>query len=548
MKQTHSNSPVATEPDMVAQSGVIAAGDPETAAAGAAVLKQGGNAVDAAVAAAFASFIAEIGVVHWGGSGLAHIYDGSNGRSIVYDFFSDMPGRNGSPPDRLDFEEVVIDFGATTQSFHLGRASVAVPGNIFGLCQMAADYGRLPLSSLLQPALHLAREGLHLTRFQTDTCELLAPLYTHTPSMRQIFVKNGRLIQPEDHFYIPELANTLAELAIEGEALLRNGRLAQIIVHDQQTRGGLLTADDLARYQVHKVEPIRLPYREFEILLPPPCSSGGVLTAFTFKLLNRFDMRALRPGSANHLQLLYEVMVATAHARDTWESLTLAFPAGEAITRFLNDGFIQTYTGRVNEALARIQPTPPHAEPTGRSNTSHLSVVDEDGLAVSLTTTAGESAGYVVPGTGIILNNMLGEADLHPNGFHTRLAGERIPTMMTPTIVLKDGKTRLVLGSGGSIRIRSAILQVLCNLLDFGMTLSEAVDAPRVHVEDGVLQCEAGFDETAVSQLADMGYPINRWPTRSIYFGGVHSVSRDENGRLDAAGDNRRGGATAVVT
>jgi gamma-glutamyltranspeptidase / glutathione hydrolase len=547
MKPTNT-SPAPSKPILTGQTGVIAAGDPETAAAGAAVLKQGGNAVDAAVAAAFASFIAEIGVVHWGGSGLAHIYDGSNGRSIVYDFFSDMPGRNGSPPERLDFEEVVIDFGATTQSFQLGRASVAVPGNIFGLCQMAADYGRLPLSSLLQPALRLAREGLHLTHFQTDTCELLAPLYTHTPSMRQIFVKNGGLIQPEDHFYIPELANTLAELATEGEALLRNGRLAQIIVHDQKTRGGLLTADDLAQYQVHKVEPIRLPYREFEILLPPPCSSGGVLTAFTFKLLNRFDMRSLRPGSANHLRLLYEVMVATAHARDTWESLTLAFPVGEAIARFLDDGFVQTYTRRVNVALARIQPTPPHTEPTGGSNTSHLSVVDEDGLAVSLTTTAGESAGYVVPGTGIILNNMLGEADLHPNGFHTRLAGERIPTMMTPTIVLKDGKTRLVLGSGGSIRIRSAILQVLCNLLDFGMTLSEAVEAPRVHVEDGVLQCEAGFDETAVSQLADMGYPVNRWPTRSIYFGGVHSVSRDENGRLDAAGDNRRGGATAVVT
>jgi gamma-glutamyltranspeptidase / glutathione hydrolase len=552
MKHIHTNNPVTPEPVTAARTGVIAAGDPETAAAGAAILKQGGNAVDAAVAAAFASFIAEIGVVHWGGSGLAHIYDGSSsrslvGRGVVYDFFSDMPGRNGSPPAQLDFEEVTIDFGATTQSFHLGRASVAVPGNIFGLCQLAADYGRLPLSSLLQPALRLAREGLHLTRFQTDTCELLAPLYTHTPSMRHIFVKNGRLIRPDDHFYIPDLAGTLEALAEEGESLLRNGRLAQIIVHDQQTRGGLLTSDDLAQYQVHKVEPIRLPYREFEILLPPPCSSGGVLTAFTFKLLNRFDIRALRHGSADHLRLLYEVMVATTQARDAWESLSLAYPTAEAIARFLDDGFIRTYTGRVNEALARIRPTPPHAEPTGGSNTSHLSVVDGDGLAVSLTTTAGESAGYVVPGTGIILNNMLGEADLHPNGFHTRPAGKRIPTMMTPTIVLKNGQTRLVLGSGGSIRIRSAILQVLCNLLDFKMTLAEAVEAPRAHVEDGVLQCEAGFDETAVSQLADMGYPVNRWPRRSIYFGGVHSVSRDENGRLDAAGDNRRGGAIAMV-
>jgi gamma-glutamyltranspeptidase / glutathione hydrolase len=529
------------------QTGVIAAGDPETAAAGAAMLKQGGNAVDAAVAAAFTSFIAEVGVVHWGGSGVAHIYDGQNGRSLVYDFFSDMPGRNGSPPDQLDFEEVLIDYGATTQSFYLGRASVAVPGNLFGLCQMAADYGRLPLSTLLQPALRLARAGLHLTPFQADTCELLAPLYTHTPSMRQIFVKNGRVVRPEDHFHIPDLTQTLEALAHEGEALIRNGRLAQTILHDQQTRGGLLTADDLAHYQVHKAKPIRLAYREYEILLPPPCSSGGVLTAFTFKLLNQFDIRSLTHGSADHLRLLYEVMTATTHARETWESLSVSFPTEEAMARFLDDGFIQMYTERVQEALTRIRPTPPQAEPKSGSNTSHLSVIDGDGLAVSLTTTAGESAGYVVPGTGIILNNMLGEADLHPNGFHSRPAGERIPTMMTPAIVLKNGKTRMVLGSGGSIRIRSAILQVLCNLLDFKMTLNEAVNTARVHVQDEVLQCEAGFDETAVSQLEDMGYPVNRWPVRSIYFGGAHSVTRDENGRLQAAGDNRRGGATAEV-
>jgi gamma-glutamyltranspeptidase / glutathione hydrolase len=272
-----------------------------------------------------------------------------------------------------------------------------------------------------------------------------------------------------------------------------------------------------------------------------------VLTAFTFKLLNQFDLRRLKHGSARHLSLLYELMTATNHARYTWESLSVTFPPAAAIARFLDDDFVHSYVERINEALRRIQPTPPQAEPKSGNNTSHLSVMDGDGLAVSLTTTAGESAGYVVPGTGIILNNMLGEADLHPNGFHTRPAGERIPTMMTPTIVLKDGRTRLVLGSGGSIRIRSAILQVLCNLLDFEMSLAEAVNVARVHVEGGVLQCEAGFEETAVAELEAAGYPVNRWPTRSIYFGGVHSVARDENGRLDAAGDNRRGGATAGV-
>lgn len=527
--------------------GVIAAGAPETAAAGTAMLEQGGNAVDAAVAAAFASFIAEIGVVHLGGSGVAHLFNPRSGNSLVYDFFSNMPGLGGQTPQSMDFGQVLIDFGETTQSFHLGRASVAVPGNIVGLCQMAADYGRLPLPTLLEPAIQLARDGLHLTEFQANTCQLLEPIYCHTAGMREIFQKNGRIIRPGEQLHIPHLAGTLTDLAQEGEVLARNGRLAQAILTDQQANNGLLTAADLENYQVHKVQSIRLPYRDYQILLPPPSSTGGVLTAFTLKLMARFNLSQYRHGSADHLRLLFELMAATSRARPFWDGWNDTKPTQEAITHFLGDDFGQIFYEQVQASLASRHASPVVPEPKGPPNTSHLSVIDGEGLAVSLTNTAGESAGYVVPGTGYIPNNMLGEADLHPNGFHTRTAGQRIPTMMTPTIVLKDGHTRLVVGSGGSIRIRSAILQVLSNLLDFGMKLSDAVNTTRVHLEDGVLQCEAGYDAAAVDELETMGYPVSRWQKRSIYFGGAHSVSRTENGRLVAAGDNRRGGSVATT-
>jgi gamma-glutamyltranspeptidase/glutathione hydrolase len=527
--------------------GVIAAGGPETAAAGTAMLEQGGNAIDAAVAAAFASFIGEIGVVHLGGSGVAHLYNPRSGNSLVYDFFSNMPGLGAKTPQSMDFGEVLIDFGETTQSFHLGRAAVAVPGNIAGLCQMAADYGRLPLPTLLEPARQLARSGVHLTQFQADTCKLLEPLYFHTEDMRRIFQKNGRMIRSGERLHIPYLADTLTDLAREGERLARNGRLAQAIIADQQTNGGLLTAADLAAYQVRKVQSIRLPYRDYEILLPPPSSTGGVLTAFTLKMLARFNVGQYRHGSANHLRLLFELMAATSRARPFWDGWNDTKPTEEAISRFLDDDFGQIFFEQIQASLVGRQPSPVIPEPKGPPNTSHLSVIDGDGLAVSLTNTAGESAGYVVPGTGYIPNNMLGEADLHPNGFHSRTAGQRIPTMMTPTIVLKDGHTRLVVGSGGSIRIRSAIFQVLSNLLDFGMQLTDAVNTARIHLEDGVLQCEAGYDTAAVDELEMMGYPVNRWQKRSIYFGGAHSVSRTKNGRLVAAGDNRRGGSVATA-
>ncbi len=527
--------------------GVIAAGGPETAAAGAAMLEKGGNAVDAVVAAAFASFIAEIGVVHLGGSGVAHLFNPKSGASLVYDFFSNMPGLGRTKAGPLDFAEVMIDFDATTQSFYLGRASAAVPGNIAGLCQMASDYGRLPLPSLLEPALKLAREGVILTPFQAETCQLLEPLYTHTAGMREIFLKNGRMIQPGERLRVPHLTDTLTALTEEGEALARNGRLAQAILADQGANGGLLTTADLENYQVRKVQSIRLPYHDYEILLPPPSSTGGVLTAFSLKLLAQFNVGQYQHGSANHLRLLYEIMAATSRARPYWRQWHDDLPTADAIAQFLSESFVAAYAQQIQDSLNRQNASTAIPEPPGPGHTSHISVIDGDGLAVSLTNTAGESAGYVVPGTGFIPNNMLGEADLHPNGFHIRPAGQRIPTMMTPTIVLRNGQTRLVVGSGGSIRIRSAILQALSNLLDFGMTLDDAVNTARVHVEDGVLQCEAGYDAPAVAELEAMGYPVNRWQKRSIYFGGAHSVSRTENGRLVAAGDNRRGGATAAA-
>ncbi|MEW5987164.1 MAG: gamma-glutamyltransferase [Chloroflexota bacterium] len=528
--------------------GVMAAGAPETAAAGAATLAKGGNAVDAAVAAAFVSFMAEASIVHLGGSGVAQVFDPRSGQSVVYDFFSAMPGLGRTRPvDKMDFGPVVVDFGPTTQEFYLGRASMAVPGNIAGLCQMVQDFGRLPLPAILEPAILMARDGLPVNPFQANLYDLLNPLYIQTEGMRRIFAANGRIIRAGERLYFPDLAATLTALAEEGEAYARRGRLAQALLADQERNGGLLTAADLEQYEVRQVAPIRLAYREYEILLPPPCSSGGVLTAFTLKVLGALGTAGYPHGSAGHLCLLYEVMAATTRARPFWEQAMETLPPDEAVAYFLSDRFVQSYVEEVRVAMAAARRSPSAAEPPGPANTSHLSVIDEEGLAVSLTTTAGESAGYVVPGTGYIPNNILGEADLHPQGFHRRPAGQRISTMMTPAIVLQNRTIRLVVGSGGSIRIRSAILQTLNNVLDYGMPLEQAVNAPRVHLEGEVLHCEAGYDPQAVDELEARGYPVNRWDRRSLYFGGAHSVARTAGGQLEAAGDDRRGGAVAVA-
>lgn len=532
--------------------GVIAAGDGETAAAGAEMLRRGGNAVDAAVSAAFVSFMAEVGVVHLGGSGVAQVFNpaqnGDVGEATVYDFFSTMPGiGRAAKPDEIDFEIVTVDFGPATQDFYLGRGSVAVPGNIFGLCQLASDHGRFPLDVLLEPAIRLSQDGVQLSPFQASTCELLKPLYTHTPEMSNIFLREGRMIRAGERLIIPNLTTTLQGLAATGDNYARHGALAKSILADQKSQGGLLTEKDLEQFEVERQKPVLAIYREYEILLPPPSSSGGVLTAFTLKVLSNFDVARYSHNSPEHLRLLYEVMAATTRARPVWDRVAEQSSSDDAIAYFLQPGFVQRYVDEVQDALSGGASYPVLSEPSPRPDTSHISVIDGDGLAVSLTTTAGESAGYVVPGTGFIPNNILGEEDLHPAGFHALPPGKRINTMMTPSIVLCEGQIRLVVGSGGSIRIRSAIMQVLSNLFDFGMNLDGAVNTARVHLENGVLQCEYGVEGTAMDELESLGYQVNRWDKRSIYFGGAHSVSRTPNGRLVAAGDDRRGGSVEVV-
>jgi gamma-glutamyltranspeptidase/glutathione hydrolase len=298
---------------------------------------------------------------------------------------------------------------------------------------------------------------------------------------------------------------------------------------------------------VRKVAPIERRYRDVVVLLPPPCSTGGVLTAFTLALLAHFPIGQADHGSAEHLRLLYETLAATTRARPFWEKANQEREADDAVAFLLDEAFVAPFVAEIRAALADAAPSTPTVEPPGPSNTSHLSVIDANGMAVSLTTTAGETAGYVLPGTGFIPNNILGEEDLNPGGFHLWRPGQRIPTMMTPMIVLRDGQIRLVSGSGGSNRIRSAILQTLVNVLDYDLPLADAVNRARIHVEERILQCEHGFDPQAVATLERQGYPVNRWSVRSIYFGGAHSVARVSDGTLVAAGDDRRGGTTGFI-
>jgi gamma-glutamyltranspeptidase/glutathione hydrolase len=530
--------------------GAIAAGDPQTVAAGAAMLELDGNAVDAAVAAAFASFVAEAVLTNICAGGMALIVDGASQPSgklhqpqaAVYDFFSTMP--SGQVGENADFRRIMVDFGPEQQPFYIGRASAAVPGVVAGLCAMAQRHGRLPLARLVEPAVRLAREGAVLSGALAYVLDILTPIFTDTPELAALFAPGGHVYQAGERMRFPQLAETLERLGQTGPDLFRTGTVAETIAQDQQVRGGLITAHDLAAYQVRHVPPIRLSYRGYTVLLPPPASSGGVLIAFALKLLETMDVAGLPHTSFEHVRMLAEAMRLTNHARAMWEASQ--GPDEERIGRFLAAGRLAEYQRDLRAILEGKSPPQTEAISGGPNATTHISVVDGQGLVVSLTTSAGENAGFLVGDTGVCLNNMLGEIDLHPGGFHRLPPGARLSTMMSPAVVLRAGKPVLALGSGGSNRLRSAITQVISNVIDFGMPLDEAIDAPRVHFEADVLQVEGGISNSVVRQLEGAGYRVNYWPDRNMFFGGAHAVAQ-QTGQLVAAGDKRRGGAMAVV-
>ncbi len=529
------------------QKGVIAAGSALTAEAGAKILREGGNAVDAAVAAAFVSFIAEIGVVHLGGSGLANLYDAQSGKSVVYDFFSNMPGLGDAERthDDLDFSETIVRFPGTSQSFYIGHGSVAVPGNVFGLCQMAAERGTMPLHRLLEPAVKLARDGFPMNDFQAATCRLLTPIYTATPSMREVFFENDTFIEEGERLLIPNLVKTLQRLGEMGAEEMRSaGRIGRNLIQDQASKGGLVTAKDLDAYRVLQNPALRVTYRDCEVLLPPPCSVGGVLIAFSLKLLREFDVAGLGVNSAELHALLFNALQLTARARRELDGAVLDGSFGRFVDTFLSDAYMRDYVHDLQSAMGEMRPISAEPPRPTHPNTSHFSVLDGNGLAVSITTTAGESAGHIVPNTGFIPNNMLGEADLNPLGWHKWQAGQRMPTMMSPLIVLQNGNVRLVSGSGGSERIRSALLQTITNTIDHQLPLGKAINLPRVHAERDTVQLEYG-QETG-DQLAAWGFTVNQWQQPSMYFGGAHSVAHRENA-LRGAGDERRDGHVAFA-
>jgi len=483
--------------------GVVAAGHPVTAAAGADVLRAGGNAVDAALGAMFASFAAEPMLTGLGAGG--YLLAAPPGAApVLLDFFVAAPGAGAVGRPHVPLVEVEVSFGDAVQLFHIGAAAAGVYGVLAGAWAAAERFGSLPLADLVAPAVALARAGVEVNPQQAYLFDILRPIAGATPESRALLMPAGRPPRVGEVHRDAALADALERFAAEGPAPFYSGEVAARVVEWIGARGGLLTRADLAGYETVARAPVDVAYRGHRVLTNPPPSAGGILLAHALALLER------TPGPPP-VAALVEAMRAAQAER------TPAFLAGLA-----DPGFVAEFSaGRLGA-------------------TTHVSSADVDGWACAVTCTNGEGCGEVVPGTGIHLNNMMGEEDLSPFGFHTHPPGRRLPSMMAPTIVLGADGAQLALGSAGSNRIRSAILQVVVGVLDRGLEVQAAIEAPRVHLEAGTVYAEPGVDPP--------GEDVVRFTAPNLFFGGAQAVRRDgATGALTGGADPRRGGAVAVA-
>lgn len=516
--------------------GIVASGHTETSQAAAVVLAEGGNAFDAAMAAMCTACVAEPVLASLGGGGflMARPNEGRlQGRTILYDFVPQTP-KFRAPAAEMDFFPVFADFGPTQQEFQIGMGSIATPGFVRGLFEVHRDLGSMPMRRIVEPAFELARTGVRMNQMQAYMFGVVAAILQSSEASRAIFEnpdKPGQLVGEGETLVQREFADALEALAIEGADLFYRGEIAQRIVDDCRSRGGYLTMEDMEGYQVERRPPLTLDIFDARLHLNPPPSTGGILIAFALELLRTLDPTAMEFGTASYLDRLARVMQLTNRARV--ENRLHELDTETAADDLLHPALIDAYRGEVL------------GHPAIQRGTTHISVVDQAGNAASLSLSNGEGSGYVVPGTGIMLNNVLGEEDINPHGFHQWPRDTRMSSMMTPTLVMDRDGGLTALGSGGSNRIRTAILQVLLDRLVFSMPLEEAVGAPRLHVEDDKVSIEPGYADGAVDALAPMFSTVDRWHQRNMFFGGVHTVHRQGNGGFSGAGDVRRSGAVA---
>ena len=574
---------------------MVVANHPLASAAGAEMLLAGGNAVDAAVAALFTLTVVEPMMVGVLGGGIAHIRL-ANGRHVVLDSLGTAPcAAHGAMYETVS--DALPRYRETAgRANQMGSLAVAVPGALAGWCRALRDFGTLSTEDVTAPAVRLAERGFVATPYLADCVADLASDLGRDPGLSALFLPGGTPLRAGARVVQPEYAQTLRTIAREGADALYVGELGSALVEAMSRAGGLVTREDLGTYRVIERDPIRGAYRGFEVLGPPPPASSGVHVVQMLNLLEGFDVGAMGFGSPDAVHLLAEVMkIAFAdRAVATADPAFIEVPVerltgkgyAEQRRRLIDPARTRRWEPGVPAAAAKsgaARDAPGHSGAPGGPEapdgsgalggsealdgsgvpdgpgaevgtalgrepgcTTHVTVADAEGNVVATTQTINGLFGACIriPGTGMIANNYMFNFDPHPGRALSVEAGKRVFTSMAPMMVRREGRLLYALGLPGGLRIFPSALQALVNLLDHGMTLQEAVEAPRIWTEGGAVEMEEAFPEAVGKALADRGHEVERLPRIG---GGMNAIAFADDGGLTGAACWRADGTPVAI-
>ena len=530
--------------------GMIVAPQVAAAEEGAEVLRRGGNAVDAAVTAAFVQGVVDPQMCGIGGGGAMVVHEAATGTTTVVEFYPRVG--SAARPDQWEarfVREAADRYGYVVEGAlnDVGHTSVAVPGTVAGLAEALARFGTIAWDQAVAPAIPYARDGFAVTGFMRDYwVNDIGPdavptgrRIRATPEAERLYTKDGGLYAVGETMVQADLARTLERLAKEGPEVFYRGEVAEAIAADFAAHGGSIRREDLAGYRADVAEPVRATYREYAVATAGP-PAGGMTLVQMLNFLEGFDLAALGWPSAEAARLLVEAMAwaFADRARHLADPGFAAVPVGRLTAK--------DYAAEAREHLARGErfvAAPMHDTPT----TTHVCALDGAGNAVSLTHTLGLSSGVVTPGLGFGYNNYLNCFDPRPGRPNSLEPGKTRVTMMTPTLVFAGERLEAVVGAPGATRIVTGVLQVLCNLLDHGMDPVAAVSAPRIDCQGDVVSAEGRVPRRVLDGLREQGYRVGRRAFNyDTYFSRVQAIRVAPDGTFRGASDPRGDGGVAL--
>jgi gamma-glutamyltranspeptidase/glutathione hydrolase len=523
------------------KSGLVVSADPLASRAGAKILKKGGNAIDAAVTTAHVLGVAAPAFSGVGGGGFALIWLAREEKPVFVDFREKAPATATEDMFKLTPSGKVV-----RKENAVGYKAVAVPGAISGHASILESYGTLRLKETLDDATKIARRGFQVGRALAYAWKLGTNKLRGFKESRSTYLRRGRPIREGGKIALPSLARTLANISREGPQEIYHGGLARKIVKDMEANSGLITATDLDEYNLTVREPVRGTYKDFEIVSAPPPSSGGAIIVQSLNILENFPPKGLGDRSTQALHLLAEAL-----ARGYMScGAAISDPAFShpPMERLVSKAFGKELASTISPNVSSIPASPSAMPPMPASNTTHLVAIDAEHNIVSLTESIEcyFGSGVTVPGTGVLLNDTMHDFEPRPQMANSVAPGKIPMSSMSPTLILKEGRPILALGGAGGPRIVSSTLEVLLNVIEYGLGLQDAVAQPRLHMNGSLVQLEEPLG-SAAKELRKMGHTVEiKKPTGSrepiLYFGGVHAAQLLEDGSLVGASDPRRDG------